>query len=198
MAGLNVNALRGAPADARADALLGLLEADGQADYIGEAVSQLAHALQAAALAAAKTQDEEILLAALLHDVGHLAVPGAPSMAGLGALRHEAIGSGVLLALGASPRLASLVGGHVDAKRYLARAPGYLAGVSEASKGTLAFQGGPMGGDEAAAFEADPDFDARILVRRCDEGAKIPGAEVPGLLHWRPALVRRLGAGLSP
>ncbi len=182
-----------APVTARVDALMATLAAATQADYIGEPVTQLAHGLQAAARAQA-TGDEALTLAALLHDVGHLADPSAPDMQGLGAVNHEGIGQAVLDRLGFAPAVGRLVESHVAAKRYLARRAAYDGKLSEASRQTLALQGGPMTDAEAAAFEADPLHRQMLRLRGFDEAAKIPGADVPGLDHWRPIIEAHLRA----
>lgn len=180
-----------APLSDRLQELLAALSAADQAGYIGEPVSQLAHALQAAA---AGSGDEELALAALLHDIGHLADPSAPAMDVLGTADHEQLGHDVLLRLGFSPRVAALVRGHVDAKRYLARRPGYAAKLSPASLGTLVHQGGPMDDSEAAAFEADPLHGDILRLRAWDEAAKDPDADVPPLAHWAPRIEAHLRA----
>jgi predicted HD phosphohydrolase len=175
----------------RALTALNGLSAGGARGYIGEPVSQLEHALQCAALArAAKAATEEVL-AALFHDIGHLvAPPGSPEMDGLGILLHEHLGAKWLSDLGFKPSVCTLVGSHVDAKRYLAhRKTGYYAALSDASRGTLAFQGGPMREDEASAFEADPQFAAKVRLRMWDEAAKMPDYEVPGLAFYE-SLIR--------
>ncbi len=182
-----------APLPKRVDALFATLAAADTAGYIGEPVSQLAHALQAAHRAAA-ADDEALALAALLHDIGHLADPDAPQMQGLGAADHERIGRAVCDRLGFAPRVGRLVESHVAAKRYLARRAAYDGKLSEASRRTLTFQGGPMSDAEAAAFEADPDHKAMLRLRACDEAAKDPDAAVPGLDHWRPIVERHLQA----
>ena len=164
-------------------AVLQLFASHGNADYVGEAVSQSEHAAQAASLAARSGAAPLVIAAALLHDVGHmlsLADPNLPRMGDLGAVSHEALGAAFLLRLGFPARLAALVRRHVDAKRFLtARDPAYLSLLSEASRGTLAWQGGPMGEEEAAAFEADPLRDTILAMRTWDEGAKLRGAQVP-------------------
>jgi predicted HD phosphohydrolase len=178
----------------RAEALIAILEGAASVDYIGEPVSQLEHALQAAALAVrARAADEEVL-AALFHDLGHLCAPaGTPIMDGFGAVAHERIGADRLRAAGLPERVADLVCGHVQAKRYLvARTAGYLAGMSPASRRTLEFQGGPMLPAEAAAFEQDPLFAAKLRLRRWDELAKEPGARVAGAGAYREMLLRAL------
>lgn len=67
--------------------------------------------------------DDEIVLAALLHDIGHLKGLEVTSerMGDCGVARHEKIGAEFLLSLGFSEKVATLVRRHVDAKRYLCR-----------------------------------------------------------------------------
>ena len=78
---------------------------------------------------------------------------------------------------------------HVAAKRYLcATEPGYAAALSPASVYTLGVQGGPMHGAELAEFEANPYAAAAVRVRRWDDAAKDPEAQVPPLEHFVPVL----------
>jgi gamma-butyrobetaine dioxygenase len=78
---------------------------------------------------------------------------------------------------------------HVAAKRYLcAVEPGYLGSLSDASVHTLRVQGGPMGRAEAAGFEASPWCTAALRLRRWDDGAKDPAAQVPALGYYQPLL----------
>lgn len=171
-----------------------LLEASVHTDYIGESVSQLEHMLQCAYFAAQRQADDALVLAALLHDVGHLcAGPNAPQMAGLGVVRHEHIGADYLRGLGFSERVCTLVAGHVDAKRYLAlRKAGYLGRLSEASLGTLRHQGGPMTEEEARRFEAQPQFEDMLKVRMWDEEGKQAGLAVPHLAAYQEMALRDL------
>ena len=168
---------------ARAELALDNLRRHGDRGYIGEPVSQLEHALQCAALARKAGAGPQEILAALFHDVGHLVAPsGAPEMDGLGIVDHENIGARWLAGLGVDTRVCGLVASHVQAKRYLAlRKPGYHDALSEASRGTLRFQGGPMSEDEARRFEADPLFAAKLRLRVWDEGAKDPQLQAAGL-----------------
>lgn len=175
--------------------VFGLYEAYGSADYIGEPVSQLEHMWQAAALAETAGADDEVVLAAFFHDLGHLCAPAtaAASMDGLGAANHEKLGADYLRARGFSERVARLVESHVLAKRYLThKYPSYLRQLSEASRATLAFQGGVMSAAEAAAFEHDPDADLILQLRQWDEQAKIPGQAVGSLGHLRDLALRHL------
>jgi len=164
----------GSTLESRVEAACAGLSLGDKRGYIGEPVSQLEHALQCAQLAQAAHASPSEVLAALFHDIGHLVAPeGAAEMAGLGIVDHEGIGSTWLAALGFDSSVCALVRAHVDAKRYLAlRKPGYYARLSEASRGTLRFQGGPMSEAEAVAFEADPLFAAKVRLRSWDEAAK--------------------------
>jgi predicted HD phosphohydrolase len=173
---------------------IGGLELGQQRGYIGEPVSQLEHALQAAALARAARASRSEVLAALFHDIGHLIAPaGAAEMDGLGIVDHEGIGADWLAALGFDAQLCTLVRSHVQAKRYLARRKaGYYERLSDASRGTLRFQGGPMSETEAAAFEADPLFAAKVRLRAWDEAAKDPNQIVAGLQSYAELIAAQL------
>jgi predicted HD phosphohydrolase len=178
------------PIDARLDSLFALLEGARHADYIGEGVTQLEHALQAAALARAANASPHEVLAALLHDIGHLcAGPDAASMDGLGVVRHEAIGADHLAALGFAASVTELVRGHVAAKRYLVGSDAaYAARLSEASRGTLRHQGGAMNANERRAFEALPAHRAMLRLRSWDEAAKDPARRVDDLSAYAALL----------
>ncbi|WP_447799103.1 phosphonate degradation HD-domain oxygenase [Pseudomonas moraviensis] len=153
--------------------VFGLYERFGASDYIGEPVSQLEHMSQAAELAMAEDCDDEVVLAAFFHDIGHLCAEGADKMGGYGVVSHERLGADYLREAGFSERLARLVEYHVQAKRYLTlREPGYYAQLSEASRRTLEYQGGVMSEAEADAFAADPLCALSLRIRRWDELAK--------------------------
>jgi len=172
-----------------------LYEKYGDADYIGEPVSQIEHMSQAAALAEAEGFEEEVILAAFFHDIGHLCADDgeAESMDGMGNVDHEKLGSAYLLKLGFSERLARLVESHVLAKRYLTyKYPEYYTQLSEASKTTLGFQGGPMKADEAARFEADPDAELYIRFRYWDDKAKEVDVPVLNIGRLKAMALRNL------
>ena len=175
----------GAP-EAFVEALLRFLDAEGQAWY-DEDVTQLAHALQAGALARAAGAPDALVVAALLHDVGHLlAGPHAPDRD----LEHEAVGAR-FLGRWFGPDVAGPVALHVRAKRYLVgRDPAYATTLSAASTRSLALQGGPLAGEAIEAFRRLPHAEAAILVRRWDDQAKVPGLAVPPLATFAPLLVR--------
>lgn len=169
-----------------------VLRTYGQDDYIGEPVSQLEHALQCAALAVEAGASDELVVAALFHDIGHLCAGAeADVMPGLGVLRHEYVGADYLESAGYPETVCELVRGHVEAKRFLvATKPDYARRLSLASQGTLALQGGPLAADELERFVADPLKHDKLRLRMFDERAKVQGAPVPDLERYAGLLAR--------
>jgi len=182
----------------RVDQLFSILITQGDADYIGERISQLEHSLQAAHLATKAGADDETVLAALLHDVGQfLPGDGAEAMrtenGSVGRWGHEQIGATFLAQIGFSKKVCDLVGAHVVAKRYLtATDKAYYDQLSDASKASLRFQGGPFTADEVRVFELDPLFQAKVALRKWDDGAKVVGLDVPPLIDYQPMALSHL------
>lgn len=177
------------------DTVFSLLKRSEKMDYIGESISQLEHALQTAAFAQKAGGDEELVLAALMHDVGHFAFPDVEQMNGFGAKDHDKLGGQYVRGLGFSRRVADLIAGHVQAKRYLSvKKKGYLKRLSSASMETLKFQGGPMTAAEMAAFEKDPLFKDKLRMRSWDEMAKLTDWKAPGLDEYRSMMLAHLRA----
>jgi gamma-butyrobetaine dioxygenase len=186
------------------DRIAELFSSEGAADYLGEPVTVAQHLLQAGALAAAAGAAPGLVAAALLHDAGHLRgedpradeqeLSGRKLMAGRD---NDHGGRGAAwLARWFPPAVTEPVRLHVAAKRYLCAAePGYLVLLSPASAYTLSLQGGPMTAAEAAAFAAGPCAAGAVAVRRWDDAAKDPAAEVPGFSWYRPLLEGLLVAG---
>ncbi len=175
-------------------ALLG--GAPGHEQY-GEGVTQLEHALQCAKFATDVTDDEETIIAALLHDIGHLIEDVddivVERMGDVGVIDHEGIGASFLRNRGFSAKIAELVSAHVAAKRYLvATNPTYAARLSVASAETLRYQGGAMNQDEVAAFEADPLRAEKLRMRSWDEMGKEVDMVVPPLERYRDMVLRHL------
>jgi phosphonate degradation associated HDIG domain protein len=157
------------------DEVFDLYELHGGEDYIGEPVSQLEHMSQSAQLALDQGYDDEVVLAAFFHDIGHICVMqnASNSMDGYGVKSHEKVGADYLRSKGFPERIAKLVESHVQAKRFLTyKYPEYYNTLSDASKKTLEFQGGRMEKEEADSFEADSLFETSILMRKWDELAK--------------------------
>jgi phosphonate degradation associated HDIG domain protein len=183
------------------DAIADLFASAGAADYLGEPVTVATHLLQAGALAQQDGAPPSLVAAALLHDVGHLRgadalaaeieVSGRELMAGSDNNHGER--GAQWLAQWFPESVTDPVRLHVAAKRYLcATEPSYFGLLSEASVYTLAVQGGPMTDAEAREFEREPHAADAIAVRRWDDQAKDPSADVPGLDWYRPLLASLL------
>lgn len=151
-----------------------LFKKEGGSSY-GEQVTQQEHMVQSGLLAEEEGYDNEVIIAAFLHDIGHIYAAGKDEefMGAFGARRHEHIGAEFLRKRGFSEKIAILVEGHVEAKRYLTyKYPEYLGALSEASMATLGYQGGPMNKEEAESFEDSPYFDLCIKMREWDDAGK--------------------------
>lgn len=168
------------------DTICALFAEKGDSAYYGEAVSQQEHALQAAYCAEKEDAPDSLVVAALLHDIGHLLHSGPEDIADRGVdARHEAIGQ-LWLSKHFGPEITEPVQLHVAAKRYLCAVdPAYQGQLSPASIQSLALQGGPFTTAEARAFEANPYYREAVRLRRWDDEAKIPGLAVPDLPHYR-------------
>lgn len=165
-----------------------LFENHGSNDYIGEAISQIEHASQAAAMAEKEGYEIEVILAAFFHDIGHLLahLKESSNMNGFGVVNHELIGAELLKKCGFPKKTVRLVASHVQAKRYLCwKNPKYYKNLSLASKETLKFQGGIMTIAEAEAFEKDELFKLIIRMRVWDEQAKKANIPLPDLNKYK-------------
>ncbi|GJJ06627.1 hypothetical protein Clacol_000821 [Clathrus columnatus] len=184
-------------AEERIDELLRLLEDQGNGDYIGEAISQLEHCLQAANLAKISNADNDTIVAALLHDVGQFIPQDTEALLyngeKVGRRGHEVIGANYLRSLGFNQKVCQLVEAHVIAKRYLcAVSPSYHSGLSPASQKSLVLQGGPFTPDEVEQFESDPLWREKVQLRKWDDEAKVPGMHSPDLRHYRSLMLDSL------
>lgn len=176
------------------DEIMDIFAKQGDDLYFGENVSQLEHALQAAHQAEQEGASNALVVAALLHDIGHLVHSFGEDVAEQGVdARHEEEGER-WLACHFLPEVTEPIRLHVAAKRYLcAMEPGYQARLSEASVKSLFLQGGPFTPEEVAEFEGNPHFRQALRLRHWDDEAKIVGLVVPGLAHYRA----RIEAALS-
>jgi len=157
----------------------------------GEGVTMLQHALQTAALAQAEGADDSLVVAALLHDVGHFLQPTDDSY---GYHKHDRSG-GDWLSKRFGPAVSEPVRLHVAAKRYLcASEPDYFGKLSAASVHSLGKQGGPMSAVEAEAFAALLHAEAATRLRRWDDGGKRDGLQVPDFPSYRPRIARLISA----
>lgn len=178
------------------DRIFSILEAAQDQDYIGEPISQLEHALQCAKLALDAGSSNEMIIAALLHDLGHLcSPPSAKTMDEFGIDEHHRYAGEFLKKLGFSETVAQLIEGHVEAKRYLvSKNPKYFEQLSAASRETLKRQGGPMSEDERNKFAEHPLMKEMLRLRVFDDQAKRTDWEVPPLQHYRKIVQEHLSS----
>jgi phosphonate degradation associated HDIG domain protein len=173
------------------DDLLAIYERRGAEAYFGECVSVTEHALQSAYFAQRAKAPSELIVAALLHDIGHLIDPAPDEIDDwIGDAHHEDSGAHWLAARFGSA-VSEPVRLHVAAKRYLcATDASYAKLLSPASVKTLQLQGGVMSAAEVAAFEAETHFRDAVKVRRWDDAAKVAGLSTPDFRHYSPLLER--------
>ncbi|KAJ2074855.1 hypothetical protein GGH13_001023 [Coemansia sp. S155-1] len=193
----------------RVNKVFQLLENANKKDYMGEKITQLDHALQAAQLAKKEGADEETILAALLHDIGHLcpsteqcsesrgknwaAFHMTEADINVGVVDHDRVGAEYLRKLGFPKKTCELIESHVLAKRYLSTIdPSYHAGLSSASKQSLKLQGGPFSPTEIREFEKDPLFKQKVQIRKWDDAAKVIGVKPPALDTYRDMAINNL------
>lgn len=163
----------------------------GDEEYLGEPVTMAQHMLQGATIAAENAMPEEIVVAALLHDIGHFTSEfGTFSMDDTEDRYHEEAGAELLEQFFPSV-VTDCVRYHVAAKRYLcATKPDYFKRLSEASIHSLNLQGGPMSAEEVAAFERNPNLKQIVQVRYLDEAGKRPDMDTPDYWHFAPMVQR--------
>lgn len=180
-----------------------LLVERGAQQYGREAVSQLEHALQCAHLAEVAGESDALVVACLLHDLGHLLASEsadstrpdtAPDTAPVTAPEadHDDLHQYKLLPFlrGVLPdAVLEPIRLHVEAKRYLCQAEaGYFESLSPASVHSLAQQGGTFTDVEAGAFLHQSHAREAVRLRRYDDLAKVPNCAVPPLAHFLPLL----------
>jgi phosphonate degradation associated HDIG domain protein len=167
------------------DTIVALYEKRGVEQYGAEAVSQLEHALQCAALAEESGSSPSLITAALLHDLGHLVhdLGDDPAEHGVDDV-HQYLAVPFLRPL-FSDAVLEPIKLHVDAKRYLcAVESGYWDSLSPASKRSLELQGGVYSPDEAGRFAALSYAMDAVRLRRWDDVAKIEGLVTPNFAHY--------------
>jgi [1-hydroxy-2-(trimethylamino)ethyl]phosphonate dioxygenase len=171
--------------------ILSLYQARGRIAYFGERVSMTEHALQAAHFAQLAQAPEALVVAALLHDIGHLleAVPDA--IEDWGHDSHHELGGARWLAAHFAAAVCEPVRLHVAAKRYLcATDRAYFARLSTASVHTLGLQGGPMSAEEVARFEAERFAPQAVQLRHWDDQGKVAGLRTPPLEDYLQLIER--------
>ena len=171
------------------DDIFTLFAQRGSAAYFGETISQLEHALQTAYQADQDHAPDHVIVAALLHDIGHM-LHGLPEdIAALGVDgQHQDVGA-AWLAKHFDTAITEPVRLHVAAKRYLCAVDAqYQQQLSPASVQSLTLQGGVMDAAELQKFKRSAWWCEAVWLRRLDDAAKIPGLQIPGLEHYRTLL----------
>jgi [1-hydroxy-2-(trimethylamino)ethyl]phosphonate dioxygenase len=175
-----------------ADDILAIYDTHGAGAYFGERVSMTEHGLQAAHFAQVEGASAALVVAALLHDIGHLLEAVPQDIADWTSdARHEESGAR-WLARHFGAEVAEPVRLHVRAKRYLCATDAhYLRQLSSASVHTLRLQGGPMSAQELRQFEAERFAREAVRLRRWDDQGKVAGLKTPALPAYA-ALIERL------
>ena len=179
--------------DTIVDFIGSIFDRRGGEEYLSEPVTMGEHMLQGATIAEQNGQSEEIIVAALLHDIGHFTSEfGTFTMDDTEDRHHEDAGAEVLERF--FPKvITDCCRYHVAAKRYLcATRPEYYNRLSEASIHSLNLQGGAMNATEVAAFEKNPNLETIIAVRYLDEAGKRPDMETPDYWHFAPMVQRQV------
>jgi phosphonate degradation associated HDIG domain protein len=171
----------------RIEDILYLYKTRGTDLYGAEQVTQLEHALQCARLAEEADCPRELVIACMLHDIGHL----LSRRAGAGPEGddgHEYLAIAALRELFPAAVL-DPVRLHVEAKRYLCYVEaGYRSSLSAASRASLELQGGVFDSDGARRFLLQPHAEDAVLLRRFDDLAKDPWRSAPPLSHYEALL----------
>jgi predicted HD phosphohydrolase len=176
------------------DFILDLFARRGTEEYMGESVSMSQHMEQTAACACADNAPDELVIAALLHDIGHF-VGDFPIDAlenGINNL-HEDAGA-AFLAPYFPASVTEPIRLHVAAKKYLCAVDrDYINCLSPASIESLAVQGGPMTESEVTAFESNPHHLSAVKARHYDDDGKVIGLNIKPVTEYRDQMESLLG-----
>ncbi|GAB2899336.1 HD domain-containing protein [Microbulbifer echini] len=154
---------------------------------LGENCTQLQHAIQCATLAEHTDSTDELIVAAFLHDIGHLYAikENLPGIDSEGYCKHELIGAALLEKWGFPSSVTIPIALHVQAKRFLKNTDShYEAQLSRASRNTLVKQGEGMSNQEQIGFLQNPFARDALLLRKWDDAGKIPGRDMATFHHW--------------
>lgn len=172
------------PITIRLKKILDLYNDYGGENYYGEVCSKTSHMIQCALVAQSMNLENYIVLACLLHDIGHFLEEDNTN--GYGVAEHGLLGANFLRELEMDERVCYLVEKHIEAKRYLISTQiSYYNNLSDASKETLKCQGGKMTQEEITDFEQDKYYEEILLVRKCDDMGKDNTINLPKIEDFR-------------
>jgi predicted HD phosphohydrolase len=182
-----------ADVDKNIEAVFALFHSHGDHQYLGEKCTQTSHMIQTAMLAEADGQPPEVVLGALLHDIGNLVGHDDPTAekivvndVNIGPKNHDQIGADFLKKHGFPHGVCVFASDHANAIRYKAyKDPNYKDHLSWTSLQTLERRGGPFSQAEAEAFEKLPHYNEIVKCRGWDEKGRDPNAKTEPLEKYK-------------
>ena len=169
------------------DLLFDFIKEEGKTNY-DESVTQLQHSLQTASLARIEDGRRHIVIASLLHDIGHLFIEENDAKK-IKDLNHEIIASNFLKDF-FSKKITESIRLHVVAKRYLCSIDNsYYESLSKASKNSFQVQGGALNKEEINELENNKYFKDAVRLRKWDDRGKVSLKEVEELDTYKEMIV---------
>lgn len=167
-----------------------IFESASAEEYLGEDITLVEHMIQTAELAREAHAPSWLVVAALLHDIGHILLPNAAEAQDGGIdLHHDEVGAR-WIAKRFPNNVVEAVRLHVDAKKYLVSTDqSYFDLLSEASKRTLEIQGGIFSKEEAEQFINRKFAREAILLRLWDDAGKIRGLSISTIYNFKEDLI---------
>ncbi len=173
-------------ADGIVDYLAGIFVRRGAESYLGEPVTMSEHMLQSAMAAERAHASDELIVAALLHDIGHYSNEIPEHLLMQGTNNHHDEAGATFLAAFFPPAITEPIRNHVAAKRYLCSVDSsYERKLSEASQYTLKIQGGLLSPAKIQAFESNGYLQQSIDLRGWDDQGKDPNIVCSDFEHYR-------------
>jgi phosphonate degradation associated HDIG domain protein len=167
------------------DMLATMFADHGDSEYGGENVTQIQHALQCAMLAEQEDSPPSLVVASLLHDVGHLLHDLPDDAPDQGIDDHHENSGYRFLETHFDPSVTEPVRQHVAAKRYLCTVDSeYFGMLSEPSVVSFHLQGGMMSDGELAEFQSSPHWEDSVRLRKWDDLAKVVDLKTPTIEHF--------------
>ena len=185
--------LRGATDDRAVEILFAFMCDRGQSNY-DESVTQIAHALQCAELADASDCGDQVVTAALFHDIGHLLLDEHDAQSGCLNEDLNHVEAGATLLQDYFPEdVTEPIRLHVPAKRYLCTTDSsYYERLSAASKRSFEVQGGNLSAEEQTQLESNPGLAVALKLRQFDDMGKQSGHDAPNIQTYTASVKRCL------